>query len=365
MEHSKPPFGDSPQSGRDAKPLSQDELETILNAHQAYLQNTRRGKRALLREMDLTRLNLSNRILAQADLTGSNLSHSCLKFINLASAVMYCCELAGIDGRYANFNGADMRGVVLSGSNLSHARLDKVDFRAGAMTKTGGNGTSAVIDRSGAAQGVDFTCCSLNGANFDGADLKGADFSGAVIVGTSFKGARMTGVKFRGAILTAVDLSMTGLPPEAFEGAILPPGEAALAQRSAILFQLKSHHGWVESDGRRGMPAVLDGFDLRPVAADIGKFRLTALSAKNVIAAGLDFSCTELQGANFEGADLRGASFEGADLRGTRFSGSLLRHAKFLGADMRPLELKTGGVLACDLNGTDFSLEQRAEAVFA
>jgi uncharacterized protein YjbI with pentapeptide repeats len=79
----------------------------------------------------------------------------------------------------------------------------------------------------------------------------------------------------------------------------------------------------------------------------------------------VDFSCTELQGANFDNADLRGASFEGSDLRGVRFHGALLHHAKFLGADMRPLLLKTGEPLSCDLTGAEFTADQRAEAIFA
>ena len=97
----------------------------------------------------------------------------------------------------------------------------------------------------------------------------------------------------------------------------------------------------------------------------IGKYKLTALSAKRVIAAGVDFSCTELQGANFEGADLRGASFEGTDLRGVRFKNALLHHAKFLGADMRSLQMKSGETLPCDLSDTAFSAAQRSEAVFS
>lgn len=345
--------------------LAQQEIELVLAAHQAYVQNARQGQRAILVSRNLEKLDLSNRTLTGAEFSGSSLSGANLKFANLANATLYCCEMLNVDGRYTNFTGADMRGTVLSGSNLAHARLDKTDFRAGRLMQSGANGMEAIVDRSGTASGVDFSYCSLNGASFEGADLKGADFTGSVITGTRFKGARMVGTNFRGAILTDVDLSELTVPREALTDAVLPPNQEALSRRAHILFQLKSHQHWIESGGRRGTAAVLDGFDLRPLAAVIGKFKLTALSAKNTIAAGVDFSCTELQGANFEGADLRGASFEGSDLRGTRFTKALLRHAKFLGADMRPLELKWGDKLPCDINDTDFSPEQRAEAVFA
>jgi uncharacterized protein YjbI with pentapeptide repeats len=186
-----------------------------------------------------------------------------------------------------------------------------------------------------------------------------------MIVGTKFKGARMQGVNLTDAVLTDVDIGEMQLPPEAFKTCILPPTSQAIAARQQILFNLSAHENWVESDARRGTSAVLDGMDLRPVASQIGKYKLTAISARKAIAAGVDFSCTELQGANFEGADLRGASFEGADLRGVRFKGALLHHARFLGADMRPLALKTGEILATDLSDTAFSAAQQAEAVFS
>ncbi|GAA0535621.1 uncharacterized protein YjbI with pentapeptide repeats [Rhizomicrobium palustre] len=344
--------------------LSVREVEAVLSAHEAYLKSERNGMRAQLLSRQLSRMDFSNRILAEADFSGSNLTAANLKFANLASAILYCCDLKKVDARYANFTGADLRGVALTGANLAYARLDRTDFRPGRLMRNGPNGKGMVVDRSGSAGGADFSYCSLNGASFEGADLKGADFTGAVITGTRFKGARMAATRFKDAIFTDVDMNEVGVPPEALDGAILPPDSDALRNRSTILVQLKMHEHWVSSDGRNGSVALLDGKDLRPVAALIGKFKLTAISARDVIAAGTDFSCTELQGANFEGADLRGASFEGADLRGARFKGAKLQHAKFLGADMRPLELKSGGNKACDVSESNFSAEQRAEAIF-
>jgi uncharacterized protein YjbI with pentapeptide repeats len=349
----------------DANVRTRREIESILAAHQQFVQQRPNGQRAQLISRDLNGWDLSTRILAGADLSGTTLSGANLKFANLSRATLYCCEMIGVDARCANFANADMRGVTLQGSNLSRSCLDKADFRAGRLLKATPTGNEAIVDRNSTAAGVDFSYCSLNGATFEGADLNRADFTGAVIIGTKFKGARMTGANFTGAILTDINLSEIDLPREELKGCILPPDDAVLSQRGAILFQLKSHQNWIESDGRLGTSAVLDGFDLRTVARVIGQFKLTALSARKTIAAGIDFSCTELQGGNFEGADLRGASFEGADLRGARFHGALLHHARFLGADMRSLTLKTGEVLPCDLSGTDFTAAQRAEAVFA
>lgn len=344
--------------------LSRDELERVLRGHELFIQHPAKGTRAVLVSQRLTGVDLSNRLLQKADLSGSTLSRANMKFINLSGATLYCCELHNVDGRYGNFCSADMRGVTLNGSNLSHARLDGADFRAGRLLKSSDTGVGAVIDRNGSASGVDFSYCSLNGATFEGADLKGADFTGAIIVGTKFKSARMENATFTRAILTDVDLADLALPASVFKDCLMPPSRQAIEAKPQLMFRLNAHQRWIDSDARMGACAVIDGADLRPLADVMGKFKLTAVSARGVIAPGVDFSCTELQGANFENADLRGASFEGSDLRGVKFHNALLHHAKFLGADMRPLRLKTGDLLPCDLAGAEFTADQRAEAIF-
>lgn len=345
--------------------MPREEIERIIRAHELYLSHSGKGSRAVLTSRHLAGVDFSNRALAEAEFIGSDLCGANLRFANLIGANLYCCEMRNVDARYANFTHADMRGVTLNGSNLSHARLDHVDFRAGRLMKSVAGGKEAVIDRNGSANGVDLSYCSLSCATFEGADLNGADFTGAIITATKFKGARLAGATFKGAILSDMDISEIPLPPSAFAECVLPPSAEAIAAKPHLMFRLNAHQRWVESDARMGSCAVFDGEDLRPLATAIGKFKLTAISARKVIAAGVDFSCTELQGANFEGADLRGASFEGADLRGVKFAGARLHHAKFIGADMRPLALKTGGTLPCDLTGVELSAEQRAEAIFA
>ncbi len=350
---------------RGTETVAREELERVVAAHEAYFLNPRNGQRASLLSRYLARVDFSNRVLAKADFSGSSLVGANLRFANLSGATLYCCEMAGVDGRYANFEASDMRGVTLNGSNLSHANLDRADFRSGRLMKSVAGAMDAVIDRNGSATGVDFSDGSINGASFEGADLRGADFTGALIIGSTFGGARLTDAKFDGALISDLDLSKLHLPPEAFKGCVLPPTDEAIAAKPQLLFRLNAHQNWVDSNARRGACAVLDGSDLRPLTNTIGKFKLTAISARNTIAAGVDFSCTELQGANFENADLRGASFEGADLRGVRFQGAKLHHAKFLGADMRPLLLKSGEFLACDVSDANLTADQRAEAISA
>jgi len=345
--------------------LTPDQLEEILRKHEIFLQHSMKGARAVLNSRHLPGIDLSNRLLSKADLSGSVLARANLKFVNLAGATLYCCDMHKVDARYGNFCCADMRGATLNGSTLSHARLDGADFRSGRLLRTDDMGRGAVIDRTGSAAGVDFTYCSLVGATFEGADLKGANFTGAILVGTKFKGARMENVILKHAVIADGDLKDISLPASALKECVLPPTPEALAAKRRIVFQLNAHQRWIESDGRVGTAAQIDGADLRPLADTIGKFKLTAISARGIIAPGVDFSCTEMQGANFDNADLRGASFEGSDLRGVKLRGALLHHAKFLGADMRPLRLKSGVLIACDLAGAEFSAEQHAQALFS
>jgi len=348
----------------DEPPVTLEDLEHVLRAHERFAEHSAKGSRASLTFRNLAGANLSYRTLPEADFTGSDLSGSNLRFVNLSSAILYCCEIRNADARYANFTHADMRGITLNGSNLSHSRLDRADFRPGRLLRNDGRNGKSFVDRNGSAQGVDLSYCSLSGATFEGADLAGANFTGAIITATRFKGARLSNAIFKHAILNDMDISDIPLPPSALASCILPPSAAAIAAKPRLMFRLNAHQRWVETEARMGENAVFDGEDLRPLATTIGKFRLTAISAKNTIAACVDFSGTELQGANFAGADLRGANFEGADLRGVKFAGARLHHAKFLGADMRRLPLKTGGTLPCDLSGVDLTEEQRFEAIF-
>jgi uncharacterized protein YjbI with pentapeptide repeats len=123
---------------------------------------------------------------------------------------------------------------------------------------------------------------------------------------------------------------------------VLDPSAAAIDRAPALLARLLSARRWAESGGKRGAPAVIDNEDIRPLAGVLRARQLTALSARGVCAIHLDFSGSELQGANFDGADLRGAVFDGADLRGASFRYAKLSHARFAQADLAPLLLPSG-----------------------
>jgi len=343
--------------------IARDELENVVRAHELSVQNEPGGARAKLVLRNLAGVDISHRNLAEANFSGSVLYSANLRFVNLERANLYCADLRNVDGRYGDFSHADMRGATLSGSNLSHSKLDQADFRPGRLARAGLWGIEEIIDRNGAAVGVDFSFCSLCGTSFENANLRGANLNGAVIHSAKFRGARLTDVTFEDAVLTNVDVSELQVPASVLKNCILPSTPQAANNAPHLLAKLGAHQRWVDFDARAGSGAILDGEDLRPLGGYIGKYKLTAISAKHVIAAGIDFSGTELQGADFEGADLRGASFEGADLRGAIFRNARLRHAKFMGADLRTLQLRSGDLQPCDFTCADLSDEQSAAAV--
>jgi uncharacterized protein YjbI with pentapeptide repeats len=339
------------------------ELAAILKAHEQFLARASNGKRASFASRNLAGLDLSNRMLSEADFTGAVLYGASLKFATLERTNLFCADLRNVDGRYANFSHTDMRGATLTNSNLSFAKLDKADLRVGRLGQMGADGVEKIVDRSSGGTGVDFSYCSLRGASLEKANLSGANFTGTNFTGATFKGARFQNATFEGAVLVDVDLRDLQVPPAALKSCLLPPTPEAITRVSQLLKMLDAHQLWVATHARSGACAALDGEDLRPLPAAIGKFPLTAISAKGAIAVGMDFSGTQLQGVDFEGADLRGTSFEGADLRGANFRNANLAHTKFMGADLTSLKLATGGAKPCQFAGAKVTEEQLAEAI--
>ena len=127
--------------------------------------------------------------------------------------------------------------------------------------------------------------------------------------------------------------------------------------------KVAQHQQWVQSNGREGAAAVLDGEDLRPLGNALAGRNLVGLTARGVNAIGLDFSRSQLQGAKFDGADLRGADFSGCDLSGVSFHAAKLVHARFDRARLGNLKLRDGGMLSPNFLGAEVQADQFRDAV--
>jgi uncharacterized protein YjbI with pentapeptide repeats len=119
------------QSVAGRRRLSQAELDMIVTAHEKFVTGKQGGKRASLRFMNLSGLDLSFRNLADADFSASVLDGCRMVRTKLDRANLFGCDLRKADLRQANLVRADLRGACLRGANLAQADLTQADFREG------------------------------------------------------------------------------------------------------------------------------------------------------------------------------------------------------------------------------------------
>jgi uncharacterized protein YjbI with pentapeptide repeats len=345
------------------KSLDQRGFEAAVASHERYLRSLG-GARAMLQFVDAPGLNLPRRMMNDVDFTGADVSRSMFAGCHFERASLYCTDLSGCDLRASNLKRADLRGACLIGASLNGAVLDEADMRAAYVAVPDGKGGLQMRWRPGPASRTsdtaDFTNCTLRGARLRNANLKGANFTGAILEGADLSGAKLTDALFHEAVLTNVNIADLALTADQLSGCVLDPGPQALAKMPQIAAMLRAAADWVESGGKLGSPAVLDGEDLRPLGAAFQSRLLTGLTARGVCAIRVDFSGSELQGAVFDDADLRGAIFEGADLRGASFRNAKLSHASMRRANLAPLTLGDGkqhfpDFAGCNLERADFT----------
>ena len=341
---------------------SQSQLNQFIDAHERFLTNQPRGRRALLQFLQAEQMDFSGRRLLDADFTGAKFRNANLRSTNFERASLFCADLTGADASQASFRRADLRGVSLRDARLEGANLDEADMReailalsdaSGVLHFSGGGGGEAAPGEP-TTHSVDFTNCSMRKARLRGAKLKGANFAGALLEGADLEGANLSGANFNGAVLMGARLDRVIIDKGALEGCVVEPGPEALARVRELRTRLEAAESWIRSNGATGAAANLDDSDLRPLGAAFEGRRLTALSANRTCAIGVSFAGAQLQGARFEGADLRGADFSGADLRGASFRGADLHHVCFRDANVRGLPLGPGRVAPVDLTDTRY-----------
>jgi uncharacterized protein YjbI with pentapeptide repeats len=345
---------------RDRAPLSQQDLNRVLAAHERFVRYLG-GERAQLARRKLDGLNLANRVLSDADFAASSLVGATLYGSNLERSSFYCADLRDANFQATNLVRADLRGASFRGANLAFAKLDGADMRSARMMTMGTD--NVTITDHGDAAGVDFSNCSLRNVSFGNAKLDDADFSGALLEGARFGGAKLANAKFHGAVLIGVHLPDLGASPAALEGCILDVTPAAAGRCETLKDVIGRHEDWVASEGVRGNPAVLDKEDLRPLKEYLVGRRLGGISARGALGVGLSLMGCGLQAAKFDGADLRGANLSECDLRGASFCGANLSHARFDKATFGPLRLANGGELKMNLDGVKASQSQFLEAI--
>ena len=328
------------------------EFVAAIKAHESFVRREPNGKRGDLRFVKVPGINLSRRRLDEIEFSGANLSKANLEGANLDRAVLSCADLSGANLAQTSLKRADLRGVRIHGTSFECADMDGADFRQSTIAFLDKDNQWSVRGKDeGHSTTVSFMNCSLKGAKLNNANLKDASFDGAILNGASFAGVTLGNASFEGAVLIGVNLAELRVPASRLKNCVTEPGPELKVRLPELVAILESAQIWVETDGRLGAPANLEGEDIRLLAGAMRNRKLTGIRCAKTRAVGADFSGCELQAANFDGADLRSAIFTGADLRGASFRGANLVHADFSRANLSPLVLKSGVALTPDFEG--------------
>jgi len=103
--------------------MTHDELQVILAGHKEWLKDNTKGKRANLRDADLSYADLSYAALRDADLSYADLRYADLRYANLKGAELSDADLRGANLSYADLRYANLRYADLSDANLRYADL--------------------------------------------------------------------------------------------------------------------------------------------------------------------------------------------------------------------------------------------------
>ncbi|MFQ5914720.1 MAG: pentapeptide repeat-containing protein [Nitrospinota bacterium] len=138
---------------------------------------------------------------------------------------------------------------------------------------------------------------------------------------------------------------------------------------------LEVHRKWLESEGREGKRAILDGADLR--RANLFKIKLRGAGLRRADLEGAilgeaslekaDLFRANLEGANLGEAKLEGADLFGANLKGANFfradlEGAFLWGANLKGANLGGANLKGANLCGANLKGVKFITRKQIES---
>jgi len=297
-------------------------------------------------QVDLPRAKLWNARLDRANLTGANLERALLHKCSLRGAVLCGARLSHARCTQASLQRADLSDVTMDGARLLEANL-----------------SGAVCDRGWFFQalliGANLSGASFRGAGLDRADLRGAtvdeaDFSDASFVRAQLKrltlrkAATLQGARFDRAGLVECDLEDVDFPDASFSGANLSNALLTGSFMPRANFQLATlkNCGLADVEWEQ---ADLRGADLRGSEFHLGSSRSGLVGSPYPCHGSRTGFYTdaadeqyfkapeEIRKANLCGADLRGArvletDFYLVDLRGAKYDLKQADHFRRCGA---------------------------------
>lgn len=164
-------------------------------------------------EADFTRAELSDVIFTGCDLNRVVLDRARLVGATIRGATLLKADLRRVDGREADFSRSDLRGANLDGAFLHMARfqeadLTDVDLGMPISLSFGPRDDLLTISQRMPPdlRLADFSGARMSGVNLSGASLEGNRFPGADLTAANLRGAQLRQADFSGATLDRADL---------------------------------------------------------------------------------------------------------------------------------------------------------------
>lgn len=247
---------------------------------------------------DLRGLDLSGCDLSEMSFVGANLAYSDLQGVALIASNLTDANLC-----YCNLTGAKLIAANLKQANLSHANLLHANLLTAICFRTD---LSSVDLRDHDLRGQDLREANLSGADLRNQNLEGLDMQGAKLIGTKMDNVNLRDTNLNKSNLSDVDLSSCRIEGVSLKGANL----------------------------------------------------------SNANLSGLDLSGFNLSGVNFKGADLRSANLTKANLDSAILSAAKLWQVQTNGWSIRNIECSHA---SWDQRGRDYThyAKNQFEKLFA
>lgn len=204
-------------------PEDKDKLPQIISDHKEWLKDHMKGKKACLRDMNLTGADLSGIDLSYVDISGAYLWKAKFVGTTLTGAVLIGADMTRTDFSRATLDGAQMTQIKALGASFEGASMKGVILRSATLWDTSFKGADMGM---ALMTGLELCDCILESANLTFADLTLTDLDNAVFKNANLKYARIEDADrsywadFRGADVTGVEFSGCEICEESFEGAI-------------------------------------------------------------------------------------------------------------------------------------------------
>ena len=210
-------------------------------------------------------------------------------------------NLVGADLSSTSMKSWDLRGLNLSGANLTAAQLNGADLRNSIFLNTnlaGADLTDANLN------GIDLTSANLEGSNFDNTILVGSKLNGTNLNGTRFLNSNLANFQFTNNLMINVLFTKDNLAGANFQSL------KSIDQTTNFIM-----------DSVDLTNSVFSGDTLNQITIS-GNSKLTGTKFINshfVFShiANINFSNSDFQNAVFDNTDLRSADLRNANLSGT------------------------------------------------